>query len=119
MNTTLMIIAYVLMAVLIFKYAFSKGKTEGKKEGKKDASECNMRLLKFYQNQSKKQAAQIERIQNRMVYLTVGDLEEFVTFMKDEDGYAVDENYPVLAIVGSLHDAQFHIEGESREKRRH
>ena len=62
--------------------------------------------LIFYENMSKKQAVQIEKIKDRLVYVSLGELDALVDYMMDdsEDGFGADENYPVLAIVSPLEE---------------
>ena len=82
----------------------------GKSERNKEVDSRLADGCEFYQNQSRKQAAQIERIQDRLVYLSVDEIEDFLDFMRDKDGFNVKGTYPVLCIVNPLEEVDLKIE---------
>ena len=93
----------------VFSYIFTIwiGMFIGRAIGKRDIDKKNIDIAQFYQNQVKKQAVTIERIKDRLVYLSVNDIADLLDYMKSENGFDADDDYPVLAIVGPLEDADF------------
>ena len=99
--TEIAAIAWISFVMFFLGYHF------GKKKGTKGfiklvQNEVNKSA--FYENQVKKQAAQIQKIQDRLVYMSIGEIEEFLSFMKDDsdEGFGADDDYPVLCIVNPL-----------------
>ena len=92
------IVAIIWCAYTIFSFGYYFGEKNGKK--------TMTNWSDFYKNQVKKQAAQISSIQDRRVYLSIGEIEDFLAYMKDEseEGFGADEDYPVLCIVNPLRE---------------